>query len=374
MYELRSIDPKLSIPGDNDDHDNLILVACANLTGMTLDEPLKRLAGANGDTIKALTEAPPKHENVRRALIDVHLAKAYLYKIWKHPDVVDTALNDARTLSPDVQALTAGNAPAVRRRIRRQLRRLHRDISDRFAFRIRLTLGDIGGLLALWSVLFLVSGYLYTSTLLHALGVDASALLSIGDYVSASVDQIRYAGFATAWGLLIYFYGAFNGSRKSRAQVRSEAPVRERMRILLLVLITFETIAGAWFYFDDNVEFIAYARNAGILASLLVADWLANRMFEKSAYTAPLLAAIFTFLVHIGTAVSAQIYKIEHGTWSPVMKAKIILRGPPAAAAHENYEVILGSSEFVVVLDRATRKIIAIPRDRIEQIEIERPK
>jgi hypothetical protein len=371
-YELRRLDPKLSIPGDVDSDDTFVLVASARLMKLKLDEPLETFARSNQERLLKLCELAQDDPQVRDALAWERLGMHCLYAHASMSDEANSALFTARQYIPSSTPPTESARRAIAKIIRKRLRRLHEDISDRYGFKIDVSLGDVAGLLAIWSVLFLISGYLYTSTLLRALGMDASPFLSIGDYVSASVDQIRYAGFATGWAVLIFLSGAFEGSRKSRTQIRSESVGRERTRNLAWVLVGVACVAAAWAYITFQEMFYQLARFAGILVSMAVADYIASRAFGRPLHAAALLTAVFTFAVHMATSIGEQIHSIESGKWKPTMSAKLTIRDPEDTSL-EDAVVLAGAGNYVFLLNQRTKHITVLPRDRIQQVDIRMP-
>jgi hypothetical protein len=286
------------------------------------------------------------------------------------PEDAARFLDRARNTTPGVLPLDAKKLKRTRREIRNRLRRLHSTLSDRYGFKLDISLSDIAGLAAVWSVLFLISGYLYTSTLLNALGVRASIFLGISDYVASSVDQIRYAGFATAWGAFTYLLGAFSGTRKSVAQTRAERPLKERNRKAILALILTSAAASLWMYFFDKDNYFEYAKNTGALASMFVADMIATRAFKQPLQAAALLTAVFSFAIYMFAAVGETIYKFDSGKWKPLMNARVILRSPTDTSLSDT-RVFGAAGNYLILVHMPSKKVVLVPRDRIEQVDIE---
>lgn len=369
-YELRKLDEKMSIPGDFVEDDYVIAVVAANFLKQNLHESLREAELRNQERITELLEKGKKSEEVRRAVAYYYLVWKVFYEISQQDSRALEALSDARVYVPAIEPIKLADLARIKREIRRRLSKLEAELSDRYGFKLDIAISDIAGLAAVWSVLFLISGYFYTSTLLGALGVDASIFLGVSDYVSASIDQIKYAGFATAWGAFIYFSGAFHGSRKSVEQRRRETPTNDRIYALFWVLVAVLVIACIYTYFIERRLFYINARFAGILLSMAAADWLGSRVFTKSLPAAAFLTAFFTFFVHIVTAVGEQIYKVDSKTWVPSMKAMVVVV-ESGGGRNLNGDILLGAGNIFFIIDKDANKIIALPKDRVQQINIE---
>lgn len=368
-YEVRNIDPNLSIPGDSDKDDNIVFIVAARLIDVNLDDALTKIEAENADRISDLRKLAIQSNEVKEALARERTMLAFLYKLANSDEKAAAALGKAKALWANATEINASTLRDSERLLRKRLRRLHEDISDRLGFKLDVSLSDLAGLAAIWSVLFAVSGYLYTSTLLQHFGIDASAFLGIGDYLAASVDHLKYAALSTVWGALVFLGGAFEGSRKSRAQIRVESVTKERIRSSLWLLVGVASLAAGWAYFTQRELFFALSNFVGILLSFAIADYVASRAFAKPTQAAAILTAVLTFGVHIVTGVGSQIFRIESGTWQPKMKATLTLKDAKDESLKDAV-VLVGASNFVVLLDQSSKRVVVVARERIQEAEI----
>jgi hypothetical protein len=363
------LDPKFSIPGDFEADDVVVAVVAARLLGQELSKELAKSAAGFLERIEALQKLAQASPDVRRALGQERIARHFYYGSVDRPEQAVDALVQAKQFIDKPTPISAATLNGAKKEIRSRVRRLHQDLSDRYGFKLDIGLSDIAGLIGIWSVLFLITGYFYTSSLLRALGVNASVFLDVGDYIGASVDQIRVAGESTAWALLIFLTGAFDGSRKSNAQIRNERPTHDRIKRSLWVLVFVAAGAAVWSYWTDKPMFFNIASFLGGLVSLGVADYIAGRAFKKPVYAAALLTALFTFAVGITTAVSRQVYQIEMGTWKSTMNASVELKEPEDGDL-SSAVLLFGAGNYLFFIEQGSRKVIVIPRDRVKRIEI----
>ncbi len=369
-YELRRCDEKLSIPGDVHDDDLVVSIAAAELLEQELGDSLKEAADGLRSRIDDLAVLGRRSMDVSLAVAEYYLIWRIYYLVSKQEDKAAQAFEKARSFASAIDGLTPSDLGKVKRTIRKRLSALHSKISDRYGFKLDLNMSDIAGLLGVWSVFFLISGFIYVSTLLGALGVDASVFLGVGDYVSASIDQIKYAGFATAWGAFIYLAGAFHGSRKSVEQVRRERKSQESRYSLTFLLVLSMLGLGAYLYLENRLLFWSHAKVTGILLSMFLADWLGDRAFKNSLQAVAFLTAVFTFFVHMLTAVGDNVYRIQTGIWKPSMQSSIAYEGESVAKL-ARAEILLGAGSVLFLLDRERHKVIVIPRDRVTRVEVE---
>lgn len=100
-------------------------------------------------------------------------------------------------------------------------------IRDREAYQIQIDHNDVVVFLAVATPVFFISGYVYNLIFLGYFGIDVSLYFGLSDYISSSVDQIRFSIVGAIASIVGLLSARIEASRKSYSQIRNEREKRE---------------------------------------------------------------------------------------------------------------------------------------------------
>lgn len=268
---------------------------------------------------------------------------------------------------------TADATPNLANAIKDVVRRTKADfkvanwaLSEREAFKVKLTAQNVGYILALSSPLFLLTGYLYNKVYLGQFGIDASHYFDLSDYVVASVDELRYAAFSAILAVVFTFLGYHDASRKPAALIVHQQSRQRGANYTFLGLLALLSLAAL----TAGPPVVYYLGSTFIyLLSLPIAAKLSKRFFVND------IPVLFSLVFAIGyfTALFGSLFANAY-----------IFQSGEHKAASENFEFteelridldqvrFLGAnSKYLFFWNPSTHQSFVVPSEKIKMIRID---
>ena len=233
------------------------------------------------------------------------------------------------------------------------------------------------------SVIFVISGYLYTSIVYGYFGIDVSQFFTLGDYLAGSINQIWFPLFALAvylvYVILTYQQGlefktefSFDTFRKRKFLAPwSELPLVVSAVIGIFggfsVGVGIGLVSAGLFHFLYTIDGFWYLVPMSCLAFHVWVARLMKRTFENPfRMTAATMLALLFFVGIVAQSVR-QIVHIEKGREQATFAIETVNR---ASAFTDEKFVFLGGNERYIFLLKKGAEAEIIPLEEIKNMHI----
>lgn len=366
--EIRTLDSSFLQRGDVDSDDALVEYVSRVLTNGQIVESVADAAHTRSELAATLLEKARINENIREVLRIFFLADAFIASILRDDTKRDDCLNRASEISSNIKLLDSRGIYDAYARVKKRYGVLRKELAERSAIKIEVGLSSIVSLIGIVSAILVVAGYLYTTILLDAFSVDASVFFSLPDYLAASLEQLRNAGYSAAIGLIFFVYAVRETSLRSRLERSALQKQHNSEDWAIFVAIVSCVIAVVLGAYKNQPEF-----NALEILGALIAYWLAAKIaimfFKKPLSAIIFLTVTLVFSVHVGVRLYHRIYDLKSGHWKGSDATKVSLK-VPLSVADESLVVITANSNFVFALSKEDRSVYVIPRDNVKLFKI----
>jgi hypothetical protein len=187
--------------GEDEEIDCVVEYVSRQLTRRPLLPELDAAVLAQSELASSLLYDAQNADRVRLCITTYFLADAFFASILKDQPRQLASLSEAQSIDPTISLLDIATLVRNYKQAKKRLKEADAALSERSAIKLEIGLSDISALIAVTSTVFVVSGFLYTRYFFSLFGVDVSLFFSLGDYLAASIEQIRYGASATAFGL-----------------------------------------------------------------------------------------------------------------------------------------------------------------------------
>ena len=295
---------------------------------------------------------------------DYWLLRNYIERIRDNEELAVFYLSRASKLGDNVKPLEHRDMDSLKRKAKKERRRLRNVLADRGALKIDISAQGIVVLISLVSSLFLVSGYLYNYFLLREFGIDVSLFFTLSDYVAASLSRLSSIFIGAFFAFLGYFLGVHSLSRKSEAQIKLEGKFAQyRNNGVVLLLFTFTAIA---YYRQEFQIFYRTGHLFLICIALLVLPYICSRFFKRPI---PVLCGfVFTasFVTSLWSSIGINLDRLKHEEITQKIEYDIKLRDGFLLPSN-NVKLIAGNSGFFFFLDESLKPII-LNRNQVDYL------
>lgn len=367
--EIRILEPSLLQIGEKDNDDELVEYVSRNLTQRQMIQGIENTANLRSELSTELIARSKQSPNTCETISTYFLAEAFAASQLKDDERKDDSLNMARQFVPEAYPLEVNSLYKTHAKLRKRFSIIRDELAERSAIKIDFSVSNLIALIGVVSALLVLSGYLCTTTLLGAFGIDASFFFSLPDYLAASIEQIRHAAFPTIIGLAMFVLGLRHGSMQSKMviQLQREQRVREGKWILVFAVALSSKVA--WGIYSD-APLLFDLQLLGVLASYWFAEQIAFKFFAKPLPAHVFLIALFTFISYTGTSLYQEIHDLKAGKWGDRGSVKIVLK-KPLSVASTSLVVIAASNNYIFALSKENKIAYAIPRDNVDLAEME---
>jgi len=359
---LRILDERFRLYGDIEKDDAIIQATVRRLLPSETKGDAESETDSQGAALEKLLVTARADADVKRLAADLLLAKAFVMRLSGDQAAENAAVTSAREFIPDTQLFDGERLTKRYQEVSRSVSEWRDRIAERGAVQFEVTGADLATALALLTPLFVVSGYFYTHFLLNAVGIDASLFLTLGDYLAASIDQIRITATAAGVGFLALLVAVRRAARKGRLERERSLKAERYEDVLMLILI----IAVATTAVVSFVHGTPNYRAAGILGLILVfpfASYLA-RSFKDRLRSFCALVTVGSFAVHLAASLGQDIEDLKAGSWPRTSD----LRMTPTNHENRDWQSLTffaGSERYLFALDAKNRTTYVIPRDEV---------
>jgi hypothetical protein len=269
-------------------------------------------------------------------------------------------MRKARDLNPEVSTLTTNDLFTLEGGVRREINRLRSKVADRQAIKIPLSTEKAGALISLVSCFFLVTGYLYNRLFWGHFGIEVSKYFTLSDYLAASIEGVRYSAIGAFVGLVAYFIGAYQASRKSYAQLEHERKKRDYLPWLAIGIAAVSMVKG---YMVDPEMFYEYGYILVIIIGLYLAPWLSNKFFKEPLAALFVLVFIISYSANMIASVGGAIHHAMNYPFDQIRTYDFEFK-KELSINESDLAFITGNSNYLFFLDRG-RKAVVVPKDQI---------
>lgn len=365
--EIRTLDSSFLQIGEVDSDDALIEYVSRALTQRQMIDGIEDAAHARSELAAKLIEHGRVNDNIREIVVTYFLADAFMASLLKDDAKRDDCLSRAGELSPNVKLLDAGDLYKAYAKVKKRYWALRRELAERSAIKVEVSLSSVVSLIGVASAILIVAGYLYTTVLLDAFGIDASIFFSLPDYLAASLEQLRNAGYSAAIGLVFFMLAVRASSLRSKLERRARLKQQEKEDVMMLVVIVSCAIAVILGAYKNQPSFPALEL-LGVLIAYWLAEKIANMFFKKPLSALIFLAVVFVFAAHAGVRLYQQVYDLKNGIWrsdAPKISLKV-----PMSVSDGSLVIITANSNFVFALCKEDKSVYVIPRDNVKQFKV----
>lgn len=380
--QIRLAIPEASLEGYDDEIDGLVHLAKLRLIFPEIfdAETYKFLIDGQTDEQKKTDQSLRDEYESKKVKVDAivdHIrndktVKATIRNHWlvqhfteaskpsPNPQIAEHYLRSAKALCPEAQPFSAKDLTALRKETKKDIAELRELISDRKAFKISLSVNDITSLLAIISPFFLFTGYLYNHFMLGEFGIEVSKYFRLTDYISSSIEGIRYSVVGAATGVLTVFLGMHNWSRSSAFERNYQRGRTDYWYYALFII----GAAGIAIGYVRNLESFYSATSLTIvLVCLYFAPKIARRFFNEPLRIHFLLLFIGYFGAYMFLSIGTDTYKYKNYDFSKLTTHDVKFND--SSPIKETQLILLaGNSDYFFFLDRQ-RKALIVPRAEV---------
>jgi hypothetical protein len=380
--QIRLAIPEASLEGDDDEIDGLVHLAKLRLTFPKLfdAERYKVLLDGQTEEQKKTDESLRDEYESKKVKVDEiveHIrndktAKDTIQNHWlvqhfietfkpkPNPQVAEHYLRLARTLRPETKPLSTKDLTALRKETKKGIAELRELISDRKAFKISLSVTDITSLLTIISPFFLFTGYLYNHFMLGEFGIEVSKYFRLTDYISSSIEGIRYSVVGAATGVLSLFLGLHSWSRKSGIERKYQKGSRDHLFYFVFIV----SVAGMAIGYVKNLEtFYSATSSTIVIVFFYFAPKIARKFFNEPLKIHFLILFIGYFSAYMFFSIGTDTYKYKNYDFSRLTTHDVKFND--SYPIKETPLILLaGNSDYFFFLDRQ-RKALIVPRAEV---------
>ena len=338
---------------------------------VALESDVQRIQNEYEDHRAAVDNIVTCHSNaehIKPILAQAFQVQSYLDDYFKNDQSSVIHMDIARNYDPSISKLLSSNVSARLRSVRKELKNLEEAASSRQAIKISFSSEQVLTMISVSSGLFLISGYLYTHSLLGNFGIDVSHFFVLTDYVAASVKELHHSLLATIIASLVGFMVIHSRSRLSHSQAMRTAAIDTRVYTSILLLSCLMTL---YTYFEQNKSFYFFCGMTLMMLSSKPVVWMVRRhIVEKYwliSYT--ILQLMFLFFLSLYSSVKREIYKIENSDIEQLKHYDISVNSSLDISI-ENTVLIASNSRYIFVRNSSNGQVYIVPTDQIKSISI----
>lgn len=362
--EIRLLKSDLLQLGEDEELDLLVEYIARQRTGRELLPELEAMKG-NARAIDLL-EASEKSEAIRNVVVRYHLADAFLAALLNDDARKDAQIKIVRLSAPGQPEYNAHDIYREHAKTVARLKEIRKILAERSAIKMEFSISAISGGVALASAIIVVAGFLYVRYFYQRMGVDVSLYFSVGDYLAASIEQIRYGAFASAISLGTFALGVRAGSLRSRLHIMANASARRREGWIIVFVTLIVLCISAYSIYFGKPEF-SLLRMTGFLLSYYAAAYISRAFFKNRI--AAMAAIIGTLVFFANVAVSAY-ERSEHlltgHNDSAYNQAVHFKEESPQVSG----QLFGANGSYYFVYSRDNKVTYVVPRERVAQIDI----
>lgn len=232
--------------------------------------------------------------------------------------------------------------------------------------KIEITSQEISGAIALISVLFLSTGFVYNQIFLRYFGLELSSFFSISDYLNTSADKIFYSVLSAVFSVFVavIFFPEY-----IRNEFPKSSPVRSRvlgtvvrwLPLLVAINVVFQYVSGNVKLFYLNLQMFVFITLFNVISRTL-------KYFKNPARTYIVMVAFLMFLTSISFKAFTDINHIVFDDLSKIKNYKIIFI-PESNAEEENLVLLASNKDWFFFYNKVTMKTEIITAKEILKIE-----
>ena len=242
----------------------------------------------------------------------------------------------------------------------------YRLLKDSKSHKIDIRLSDLTTVIPLISVLLLCAGYLHTSIVYKHFNIDPTRYFSVGDYLAASLEQIRHA----LYSLLGYVAGVVHGYRNQSIATKFERKTnanKERYRQILRYIFFGGILVVS--YVRWNVIGIVPQVHIFLVVALLVVFqepvyFISDRYFKNSMSVGIVAIVLLIFFSSMFVGAKSRIAQIESRNESQTFE----IVAKTNKYSHTESVIIGANSNFMFLIER-NNNVVVIPLKTIDLIK-----
>lgn len=357
--------------GESTATDDIVECVSRQLTHRTPHPDLAQIESSNQLAISELKAIALTHEQTRTALKHYFLAQSYIEAAVKNSVEASRFLALARAIDASVDVPSDADINVIFKLVKKRLKLVRSALAERSAIKLDFRLSDLPAVAGIISAIFVVSGYLYTKYFFAAFGVDSTLFFSVGDYLAASLEQIREGAFAAVLGLCSMLLGIRDESMKPRQFLKAIQPRKMRERKFFLVLTVVILGTCIWTLTEEKPNFnVLYL---GItLGSMWLATAIGEAFFERRLLAVASLATLFIFALTVALSGYKHVYEIKS---SDSKKQFVHIKFKEKLFPEQNKSRVISiNSQYVFLLIENQSQVFIVPREKIEFAVTANPK
>lgn len=338
----------------------------------------------DNEEVNQLYEFLVSDERLRKTVSNSYRLDAFYYSCGNFSgslkDKADDALAKAKSYDDTASPISQDELSSINKKIKTELKKLKRDAKRLNSERIEkekldiikpvtVTLSHILPLLSLFSILFLISGYIYNRFLLGGLGINSSDFFVISDYISSSVDVIASAIIASVLGVLSYLLGVEDdlSSRLRAEQFNTEKTSNTpKYFIALIAFIPIFSLVPILFIkreLPDN--FLEHFYPLIFFTLLYAVYYLPIWKYVENWFAVNVVViTIFVFLISLGWKIIEDLRDIKNGNY----ESSYTISFKKGYEEYSGHLFFAGNSNYVFLLNKENQEIAVVPKSAIKAL------
>lgn len=320
------------------------------------------------DAIEEIVNLHQQTASLRSTMADYFQIQSFLNHHVRNYKSSSAFADLAKDCNPTISELDSTTISATLRSTRREVRELRQDASSKQAIKISLSTKHITTIVSTFSVLSLVSGYLYTRSILSHFGINSSDYFLLSDYVAASVDKIHWIFFATVLGIITGFVGIHRRSRLSYSESKGVERTDTREYLVLLILAFVGTFIT---YFSAPEKFPAFLSLSILLLSPRPFAWIVRRYFvdDHRLLVLFVLQSVLLLCLYLFGSISREIDRIENSEYTDLKRYDIALMDPEDVDLSRSI-MLMANSRYMFFREDPTGQVYIVPVGRVKSVSV----
>ena len=319
--------------------------------------------------VNVVVEQLESNKEIQMTIKTLCLIDAFVSDSTNAKGLAQHYLKRAKEIDPHVEPLQFNDLDKIRKETRKETKRLRNIIADKEAVKLTINPTFISTAVVLASSLFLISGYLYDRYYLGAFGIDVSKYFVLADYLSSSIEALRYAAVAAISGLVWMFLGIHHTSRMSYAQIEYEHSIIKNQSILFVIIAVLSLLMG---YVIGGDQFYHGLLLFVIIISYFGIGEIAHKYFKEPIQAIFVMAFTTIFFSYLYYSAANTVYEMRHGSIKDLKKWEFTFSSN-VQSDQDRLVLLAGNSGYFFFWDVKEKVSIIVPREGVVKIVSKSP-
>lgn len=296
-----------------------------------------------------------------------YLLRSYISEALKNNTrSEDYYFNKALDLDPKLKKYSSKDFVKVEKFLKKEHNKYIEKVKDERSIKIRLSYKAFVPFISVITPLFLLTGYLYNYFFWNNFGLDISKFFSVSDYISSSIDNIRYVIVSCLLPMISCYAGVFTSSRK---YIDEREASTVSLNLPEKLILTFAILGAPLGYYINNNDLLVVSIFLLIVIAFThyLIPVLSTKLFKNPIEASFLFLFILYFVSYLSFSIYSDIEDIDNKQFYKNHKHEVTLIEDNSEI--EGYYFISANSSFYFFINKQ-KDLIIIPSYRVKSVRI----